>query len=106
MNKTCGTCKYWGNSESKTQFRACQKIIHDADYNAGNSRLSDEAYEEDLDSRRPDQREEEKAFRAEHNAVVMDGSGYHAALKCRQDFGCVNHQEIDFGVLGSSSPPN
>jgi hypothetical protein len=25
-------------------------------------------------------------------AVVVDGSGYFAALKCRSDFGCVYHE--------------
>jgi hypothetical protein len=31
----------------------------------------------------------------EEKAVVQDGSGYYAALKCRADFGCVYHEEAN-----------
>jgi hypothetical protein len=37
----------------------------------------------------PDEmRDEILAIRKQHSAVVVDGSGYYAALKCREDFGC------------------
>lgn len=80
MNR-CGDCKFWGKeSESVTrEFRSCTGIIHDGyDRNA--------VGKEDLD----DRVDIELVVNIQSRpAVVVDGSGYFAALKTKEDFGCV-----------------
>ena len=73
MSILCGNCKHWGNKEEEKEnemFRTCQAVIHD---NNGFT----EGFRTDL------------KFRKAHKAVVLDGSGYFAALRTRDDFGCV-----------------
>lgn len=81
--KTCGSCRHWGRPENDSGvFRSCTAVIHD--------KKSVTEQDDEFESW-PWLDEEEKAeIRAvrRHLAVVRDGSGYAAALKCRADFGC------------------
>lgn len=63
------------------KFRQCMGIEHD----------SDNQIDEDMDCE--SNMTERAAFRASHLAVAQDGSGYLAALKCREDFGCLLFKE-------------
>ena len=90
--KLCGTCKHFGNPNQKDEmFRTCNAVIHDE-----RSHHCD-VYSVGLDVNAADWVDEEdkaeiRAIRA-HKAVVVDGSGYHAALKVQSDFGCVLHED-------------
>lgn len=71
--RRCGNCEHWGEIGDTSMFRPCQGI----DF-AGNDGLSDiDGYSA-----------ETVEYRQQHRAVTVDGSGYHAALKTREDFGC------------------
>lgn len=74
----CGDCKFWGkpnNLEDTGDFRECQGILHDKDKVTTASTFEDE---------------DAKLLRSENKAVTVDGSGYFAALRTREDFGCVS----------------
>lgn len=86
---TCGTCRHWGSGKKNygavsvdDMFKPCGAVIHTDDDNllfvteSDNSKLSEETQAEIA------------AVRA-RKAVVVDGSNYYAALKVREDFGCV-----------------
>lgn len=73
----CGDCKYWGRTSTEIQdgvWRECGRIHFDETNSCRN----------DLD----DESEFDQTIRHEL-AVTRDGSGYFAAIKCREDFGCV-----------------
>lgn len=69
-DKMCGTCKFLGPEIKKTDRESfeekgtgyffCERIKHDADWK----------------------------YRQGQRALVVDGSGYHAALCVENDFGC------------------
>lgn len=81
--KTCGSCKHWGAEGERGKFRRCTRIVHDhQDYTDDRT-----VYASD-----PTIDDEAKAMRQEL-AVVKDGSGMFATLCCREDFGCVLHEE-------------
>lgn len=84
----CGTCKHWGDSKDVGEpYRKCTAVIHDKSSYTGT--FGDEFLgDEPIDDWERTKREEILAIR-KHCAVVVDGSGYFAALKCREDFGCV-----------------
>jgi hypothetical protein len=83
--KLCGTCKFWGNDEDATeQFRWCRAVVHDQENYAD---------PDDDEWCGADELAEKIAFRKTHKAIVLDGSGFKAALRCREDFGCVLHKE-------------
>jgi hypothetical protein len=82
--KTCGTCPFWTGREALSEageaFRQCQRLVHDQNRDV-------DGYD----------REEEPAIARQTTlrrelAVLQDGSGYYAAIKCRADFGCVLHE--------------
>lgn len=78
MNR-CGDCKFWGRKGEDGKFRSCTGVIHDE------SSIHDEEVGDWMD-------EEYKESVIRINAlpaVVVDGSGYFAALKTKEDFGCV-----------------
>ena len=81
IEQACGTCRHWGDEGSVERFRTCEAVIHDVDGKHASLAL-DSGWE--LDAA---ELAEIEAMR-KHLAVVVDGSGYHAALKCREDFGC------------------
>jgi hypothetical protein len=92
--KTCGSCKHWGKQDEvesslKAGFKKCYRIIHDE--HSDTDDYKDDVYDKDDPY--------DAQFIARMNAtrkelaVVKDGSGYYAALKCREDFGCVLHEE-------------
>lgn len=62
ITNTCGTCKFKGKliKESHKYF-FCDRIKHDVD----------------------------RRFKPGHKAVIVDGSGYYAALCVEDDFGCL-----------------
>jgi hypothetical protein len=84
--KTCGTCKHWENGPE--DYRECLAVIHDRQ---GMTTDDNDAFES-YDWLDEEERAEIRAIR-KYAAVVVDGSGYFAALKCRADFGCTLHQE-------------
>ena len=84
--KTCGTCKHWGRSKDAGEvFRPCQAVIHDEWSQSGTGVDLDADWLDD------EERAEIIAFR-KLKAVVVDGSGYLAALRTQEDFGCVLHE--------------
>jgi hypothetical protein len=88
-DKLCGSCRYWGklDDEDNGRFRQCRAVIHDK-----NSAIALEEWDDPLEERDwlPEaKRQELIALRNMSKAVVKDGSGYFAALKCREDFGCI-----------------
>lgn len=85
MNK-CGTCRFWGRAQDAgLNYRPCQAAIHDKDF-----KYCDKEWDDEED--RLERAEKLKTLPL-RLAVVEDGSGWHAALKCREDFGCVLHEE-------------
>jgi hypothetical protein len=78
---TCGTCKHWGTArDADISYRQCTGIIHDT----STATIDDD----DIAWMDEDERAPIEAIR-KHAAVVRDGSGYHASVRCRSDFGCV-----------------
>ena len=100
--KTCGTCAYWGvgntqrDREEDTIYRPCGAVVHD-EHSYARPRY-DGPHEDDELYGRP--AEEEIAAIRKHLAVVQDGSGFYAALKVREDFGCVLWKADDEGSGG------
>lgn len=101
--KTCGTCRFWGAEREDdvpdhvSLFRVCGAIKHDAQfYTDDQNREGLEPYGGDV-PRDADWRAAELAkyngFRASERAAAADGSGYYGALKTRDDFGCILHEE-------------
>jgi hypothetical protein len=89
--RTCGNCKSWGKpDEADLTHRTCTAIIHDRERYTSNLPWVD--YEEDEATGKYkeviDLPPEGIEFRKAHPVVVADGSGYMAALKPREDFGC------------------
>lgn len=86
----CGSCVFWGSDLDEDQaFRECKAVKHDC-------RGHTTCYQDGDDPTYIDSTEEWIVEFAESEdktrrslAVVVDGSGYFAALKCRSDFGCV-----------------
>ncbi len=87
--ETCESCAFWGDAkdaQNKETFRQCNAMFHDVGSNCG----GDGRRPEPDPIRFPELNAEWHEARS-HKAVVQDGSGYFAALKCRSDFGCVLH---------------
>lgn len=88
---TCETCVHWGAPDERErgfEVRTCKAVEHD-------ERGSNAYDPADWDWMKEDDPEGyAEIFRfSEALAVVVDGSGYHAALKCRATFGCVLHTD-------------
>lgn len=84
MNK-CGTCKFWGSyikwkgrpvPDQTGEWRQCGRIFFDDD-----GEISE--YADD----------KEGSLVRKELVVVQDGSGWFGCLKCREDFGCILHEE-------------
>lgn len=79
---TCGTCKHWGKDRLPyfPGLHPCRAVIaqHDVE------KVSDD---NGFDVEPPDGCYLAKG--GTPKAVAVDGSGYFAALKTREDFGCV-----------------
>lgn len=89
--KTCGTCEHWGGHNPRKyeeQFRhhRCHRVEHDCNRDATADSWLPGDPEEDREAAK-------RRASVEDSAVVQDGSGYYAALKTREDFGCVYHKE-------------
>lgn len=71
--RLCGTCRHWkeAKGEGGSYFGECWRIIHDVHRDC-------EGPPNGMDS-----------GILCHKAVVIDGSGYAAALRTQDDFGCV-----------------
>jgi hypothetical protein len=80
----CGTCRFWGTEQDaidNEMFRSCKAVIHDSkSFTANDSQEwhDDEEINKEL-----------RELREANKAAVRDGSGYWAALKVREDFGCI-----------------
>lgn len=89
--RLCGTCRFWGAKDEAGQtFRQCMRILHDD----GNDTDVDKWDAEDADyyAKEDPERFAKHQAMLEEKAVALDGSGYFAALRCREDFGCVYHE--------------
>ena len=77
MLGSCGKCKHWGSpEETHEEYRSCRAIAHDeGSFTSGN------IAHEDIPAT--------TEYRAAHSAVVVDGSGFFAALRSRADFACI-----------------
>jgi hypothetical protein len=74
-DKCCGTCRHWGSEDDGwKRFRKCQEIRHDEHGESGDNQKSEFVADD------------ESIF--DDEAVVVDGSGYFAALKTQEDFYC------------------
>ena len=85
----CGQCKFWGKNGETGEFRECIGIVHDKDLLTNN--LEDNVNVDDNDDWTP----ETLKFRSENKAVTIDDSGYFAALRTKEDFGCVLYKKRD-----------
>lgn len=78
---TCGTCKHWGNDAFPyfAGLRPCLAVAaqHDVPKSSANDGMD------------PTGAAFYVAANGTPKAVAADGSGYFAALKTREDFGCV-----------------
>lgn len=87
MNK-CGTCKHWGREPNiDPEFRECQVIHLGEDENSWKGGPDAEEIEDE-----PELAARRIKFRSENKAFTLDGSNFQAALRCREDFGCVLHE--------------
>lgn len=80
---TCGGCRHWKQEEPslgaeywRAGFGTCQAIVHDSD----ESHKHEDGY---CDPYEPCE------WMAQRKAVCVDGSGFYAAVKTREAFGCV-----------------
>ncbi len=88
----CGDCKHWGlEKEAGMKFRSCTAVVHDKDDATGEEDYSVPV--EERDYYKPERRQKLILLRESARAVVKDASGYFAALKCRESFGCVLFEE-------------
>ena len=114
MNR-CGTCKYWGSERDEKliasgefpkdlKFRQCIAIIHDERYLSDpdgrycEDNPADEQYYEPIESREHLTKEEKEKLmfiRDQAKAVTLDGSGYRATLRTREDFACRLYEPKD-----------
>lgn len=105
VSKTCGNCRFWGRLRRKDgteevqqgEWRQCGRAAHDSRANCLNEAELLELYGDWADfNGNPIHNDYTRGVMAspirQELAVVQDGSGYHAALKCRADFGCVLHE--------------
>jgi hypothetical protein len=90
----CGTCKHWGNvSDAEEMFRSCQAVKHSPGRDIDNDRIDYILIDDDG----PQSDYEIAAVKEWHSnrekkAHACDGSDYNAALRCREDFGCILHE--------------
>jgi len=87
MEKRCGNCRHWGghNPDEDHKYykhQPCKRIKHDKDFDAKPYNIDDIYDEEERKAA------QERIDSVKDAAVVHDGSGYFAALKTRNDFGC------------------
>lgn len=92
----CGDCKHWGimapqpsghePSIQTGKWRQCGAVPHDE---RGSCDEDDAEIIKNNDWDPKWDRSELNAPIRKSLAVVKDGSGYYAALKCQADFGCV-----------------
>jgi hypothetical protein len=94
MAKLCGSCKFWKPGECAAPgYGQCGKIEHDESSHTSTT-IYDEEYLVELASGDEDDKARAAEVRKarEQKAVALDGSGYFAAVRCREDFGCVLHE--------------
>lgn len=83
----CGNCKFWGKVGDQPQngFKTCQAVIHgrggyvfeeQSEFDCCVIDESDSFIKEQIELR-------------QKKALAVDGSGYYAAIKTKDDFGCV-----------------
>jgi hypothetical protein len=88
----CGNCKFWGSScDGNETYRQCLAVIHDK------RSFTSSLFDWDAENPDHDDIETTDGIRDARSkkAVVKDGSGYFAALRCRSDFGCVLFERKD-----------
>lgn len=89
MTKTCGTCKHWGGhnppvEDAQFKHHPCNRVKHDDNWEATPSDLVVQDWDINAVAAA-----KERMASVKDSAVVQDASGAYAALKTREDFGCV-----------------
>lgn len=80
MEQKCGNCRFWGAEDDNTgTYRQCEAILCD-EYGHAGTKVESWMQPKDL--------ELHKKINAQ-KAVAVDASGFWAALRTRDDFGCV-----------------
>jgi hypothetical protein len=88
----CGSCKHWGDHrDAGEKWRRCLAVIHDVD-----GTISETCHTpiEERDWLTEEQRVELVAIRDTAKVICQDGSGYFAAVRCREDFGCILYEPL------------
>ncbi len=75
--RLCRTCRFWDKPNQYQVHGTCARIRH---LNA-----------EDI---------------GDDSSAVEDGSGYYAALRCREDFGCTLHEKNESPITKMDYYPN
>lgn len=90
MGDTCATCRHWQFAAPDWQFD--ELVIGECKAIRMREHIEEDAARHLPDGRWDDAAEPliAAALRAER-ALVVDASGYHAALRTTADFGCVRH---------------
>lgn len=83
----CGLCKFWGEVGEAFSHRTCTAVVHDKNMEY----RKEEFFVPDCDDE--DELIKAREFMSGHRAIACDGSGYYAALKTSDDFGCVLFEE-------------
>lgn len=89
--ETCETCRWWMFDTPDWQFDdlrigECKRVKQ-------REVIEDEATRDLVDGRWNDAAEDAiKSAMQEARAIVVDGSGYYAALRTMPDFGCNRHE--------------
>ena len=82
----CGDCKFWGKPGDTEVFRPCGGVIHDE--RSRHNEEEDEFWDSEMGLQIGNINEQIRDINS-RPAVVIDGSGCFAALKTKEDFGCV-----------------
>ena len=95
----CGTCKHWRHEEGSA-YGVCNAVKHgnmhiaESEIDEARKKVADPSYDSwcGLCDTLEEALELLEKANAQGPAHVVDGSGYHAALKCEDSFGCVLHE--------------
>lgn len=86
----CGECRFWGDAKDAGQtYRKCMAMVHGVRVYVDNG-------DDDVGIIIPRTRDVDGVYpyritaAITGSAYVEDASDYYAALKCREDFGCVS----------------
>ena len=84
---TCSTCRFWGAQRPEDGDEGFARIKEDVELWAKVRPCGAVMGDPDGSGAFPHR------LPADRKAEVLDGSGYYASLRTREDFGCVLHEE-------------